>query len=217
MRPIVFALLVIAALGALSAGSRIDRADGMAAPTTAHPVGTSCATPLPSSTPMTMGMDMDMDMGTLAAGGAATMAPMSGMAGMANMAMSTSMPAVTMGADSTMPSDAPPVSPDCARAVGVSEGDFYVRAAQTEFRVGQPYVFVVSNVGKVQHMFVIEPNGAVHQPLMRGNVMAMVHGIEPGHTITLAWTFAAPGAYQLACHEPGHYEAGMVEAVRVTP
>lgn len=215
MRRVIFGLLAIVALAASAAGSRIDRADGTASVTPPHPLGTSCATPLPSATPMTMGMDMDM--GTLAAGGAATMAAMSGMSGMANMTTSTSMPGMAMGGNSTAPADLPPVTPDCARAVMVSEGDFYVHAAQTAFRVGQPYVFVVTKVGKVQHMFVIEPKGAVHQPLMRGNIMAMVHGIEPGQTITLAWTFAAPGAYQLACHEPGHYEAGMVEAIAVSP
>lgn len=206
MQRVVLVALLIAAFSFLAASRPRAGAAGPA----------SCATPLPA-TPMTADMDMDMTMPmeTPAAGGAATMAPMSGMSGMPTMATSAAMPGMAMGTAATMAAALPPVTADCALAVGVREGDFYVRAAQTVFRVGQPYVFVVTNVGKVQHMFVIEPKGAVHQPLLRGKVMAMVHGIEPGQTITLAWTFAAPGADQLACHEPGHYEAGMVEAITV--
>jgi uncharacterized cupredoxin-like copper-binding protein len=205
-------MFLIAACSLLGAGRPRDGAAGLA---TAHPAGAPCATPLPATTPMTTDMDMDMSMPmeTPAAGGAATMAPMSGMSGMAT---SAAMPGMATGPDATMPAGSPAIHPDCAIAVSVREGDFFVQTGQTAFRVGQPYVFVVTNVGKVQHMFVIEPKGAVHQPLLRGKIMAMAHGIEPGQTITLAWTFAAPGAYQLACHEPGHYEAGMVEAVTVT-
>jgi uncharacterized cupredoxin-like copper-binding protein len=40
--------------------------------------------------------------------------------------------------------------------------------------------------------------------------------IEPGKTKTLTWTFTEPGEYQLACHVPGHYEAGMVIPIAVT-
>jgi uncharacterized cupredoxin-like copper-binding protein len=66
-------------------------------------------------------------------------------------------------------------------------------------------------------MFVIERLGANHEPLMQGEAMAMVHGIEPGQTVRLPWVFQEPGAYRLACHEPGHYEVGMVQTIAVMP
>jgi uncharacterized cupredoxin-like copper-binding protein len=45
--------------------------------------------------------------------------------------------------------------------------------------------------------------------------MAMVEAIAPGERQTLGWTFAHPGSYQLACHEPSHYEAGQVLMIEV--
>jgi uncharacterized cupredoxin-like copper-binding protein len=50
---------------------------------------------------------------------------------------------------------------------------------------------------------------------MDGNQTAMVTGIAPGETRTLGWTFIEAGSYQLACHEPGHYEAGQALVVEV--
>jgi uncharacterized cupredoxin-like copper-binding protein len=43
-----------------------------------------------------------------------------------------------------------------------------------------------------------------------------VEDIDPGQSTTLEWTLDKPGQYQLACHEPGHYEQGMVATFTVT-
>jgi uncharacterized cupredoxin-like copper-binding protein len=73
----------------------------------------------------------------------------------------------------------------------------------------------VTNEGIAPHEFVIERSGATHEPLVDGDQTAMVTGIAPGETRTLGWTFTEAGSYQLACHEPGHYEAGQVLVIEV--
>jgi uncharacterized cupredoxin-like copper-binding protein len=101
--------------------------------------------------------------------------------------------------------------------VPVALAEMTIAPAQTTFQVGQPYTFVVTNRGVAQHELVIEPAGAVDQPLAANGQEAEAADVDPGQTKTLTWTFTAPGAYQLACHVPGHYEAGMVTAITVTP
>jgi uncharacterized cupredoxin-like copper-binding protein len=44
----------------------------------------------------------------------------------------------------------------------------------------------------------------------------MLVGIEPGQTRELSWTFSTPGAWEIACRLPGHYEAGMTVEVQVS-
>jgi uncharacterized cupredoxin-like copper-binding protein/predicted ester cyclase len=102
-----------------------------------------------------------------------------------------------------------------AEEVAVTLTEFSIALAPVGLHAGQPYAFVVKNEGTVIHEFVIERSGAVHDPLMDGDRMAMLVGIGPGETRTLGWTFPGPGAYQLACHQPGHFEAGQVLAIDV--
>lgn len=167
-------------------------------------MGPACASPIPA-TPAGTAMS---EMGAMAG---MTMMEPSVVPSPPEMGMSQ-MPEGMGGM--VMGSPEPPAA--CAIEVAVSEGEFFVRTAQQPFHIGLPYVFVVTNMGKSEHMFVIEPKGANHEPLMQGEAMAMVHGIAPGQTVRLPWTFREPGAYQLACHEPGHYEAGMVQSIAVT-
>lgn len=102
-----------------------------------------------------------------------------------------------------------------AEEVAVTVAEFTISLAPTTLYVDQLYAFVVSNAGAVMHEFVIELPDAVHEPLVVGDRMAMVVGIAPGETRTLGWTFTTPGSYQLACHQPGHYEAGQVLVIDV--
>jgi uncharacterized protein (DUF305 family) len=106
--------------------------------------------------------------------------------------------------------------PTGAQDVAVTLTEFRVTPATSTLRVGQPYTFVVTNEGVVPHEFVIERAGAIHEPLVGAEREAMTDLIAPGTSGTLSWTFAEPGAYQLACHEPGHYEAGQVFIIDVT-
>jgi uncharacterized cupredoxin-like copper-binding protein/predicted ester cyclase len=103
-----------------------------------------------------------------------------------------------------------------AEEIAVILTEFSITIAPTALRVGQPYAFLVTNGGTVTHEFVVERPGATHEPLVDGDQMAMVTGIAPGETRALGWTFTEAGSYQLACHEPGHYEAGQMLMVDVT-
>ena len=40
--------------------------------------------------------------------------------------------------------------------------------------------------------------------------------IEPGKTGDLTHAFDQPGAFEIGCHEPGHYDSGMKVAVTVS-
>ena len=120
---------------------------------------------------------------------------------------------ISMGAPAAAPSSAaasPPIT------VPVDVHDMAVAPAQSVFRVGQSYRFLVTNTGKAAHELVIEPAGAVDQALMSNGKPAEAENIAPGQSAELDWTFTTPGSFQLACHQPGHFEAGMVQQIQVS-
>jgi len=90
-------------------------------------------------------------------------------------------------------------------------------------RAGETVRFTVTNAGNIRHEFVIGDAAEQHEHAkeMRGmSGMAMpdeANGISlaPGETKSIVWRFAGPGTVEFACHEPGHYEAGMVSRVLV--
>jgi hypothetical protein len=45
---------------------------------------------------------------------------------------------------------------------------------------------------------------------------AEMEDIAPGETKSATWLITQPGVYQLACHLPGHFEAGMLARFTVT-
>ncbi len=82
---------------------------------------------------------------------------------------------------------------------------------------GETVKFVVTNVGRLAHEFVIgdAAEQAAHEKEMQtmpGRSMHDVNGISlpPGHTRDLVWTFTRDGTVEYACHVPGHFAAGMV-------
>jgi uncharacterized cupredoxin-like copper-binding protein/predicted ester cyclase len=103
-----------------------------------------------------------------------------------------------------------------ATTVEVKLAEMTITPSLTTFTVGQPYAFVVTNVGQTEHEMVIERRGDIDKPLEVNGQESEAPDIEPGKTKTLTWTFTEPGEYQLACHIPGHYEAGMVTPIEVT-
>lgn len=108
-----------------------------------------------------------------------------------------------------------------ANVVAASESEFQITLSNTEVPAGTPVQFTVTNNGKLQHEFVIEKAGAVDEHLTADEegkeVESELEAFNPGETKTLEWTFTEPGKYQVACHIPGHYEAGMVAQFTVTP
>jgi uncharacterized cupredoxin-like copper-binding protein len=105
------------------------------------------------------------------------------------------------------------VVPTETPTIAVTLADFSVTPDGTALLAGKPYLFQVTNTGAVTHEFVLEQAGAVDDPLAKvadgAKAEAEAEDIAPGETKTVLWTFPTPGAYQMACHVPGHFEAGM--------
>ncbi len=107
--------------------------------------------------------------------------------------------------------------------VQITMTEFKIEPSMTDFKVGVPYRFVVSNKGTVNHDFSISP------PVMAGMNMGDAHegalavidaaDMPPGATKTIDLTFSKPMAssdIEFACHTPGHYESGMHVPITVT-
>lgn len=88
---------------------------------------------------------------------------------------------------------------------------------------GETIRFAVVNLGKLRHEFSI----GTHQEQLEHDEMMkampdMIHDdpnavtLEPGQTKRLVWQFSKAGSYEIGCHIPGHYEAGMVSKVIVS-
>jgi uncharacterized cupredoxin-like copper-binding protein len=107
-------------------------------------------------------------------------------------------------------------TPAAAGEVTVTLMDGNVDSSVVTFQVGQEYTFNITNSGSNVHAFYIEKAGANHEPLEANGEEAEVEDIQPGASASLTWTFTEPGNYQLACHVPGHYPAGMALNVKVT-
>lgn len=95
-----------------------------------------------------------------------------------------------------------------------------------EFMAGETVTFEVTNRGEVRHEFFIGDNDAhqEHAAEMRETEHAddahadpAAVSVEPGATGTLTYTFEEAGELFVGCHEPGHYEAGMVAPITVHP
>jgi len=90
-------------------------------------------------------------------------------------------------------------------------------------RVGETVRFTVTNVGKIRHEFVIgdaaeqreHTKEMAEMPDMAMTDEANGVSLAPGETKSIVWQFAGPGTVELACHVPGHYEAGMVSRIIV--
>lgn len=85
-------------------------------------------------------------------------------------------------------------------------------------RQGMPYQFVVTNKGKVDHMFMIAPpmSDSMMMSNMYGSVLAYIIDVAPGQTLTLNYTFTKPSSHlEFASHFSGHgfsgsqYDLGM--------
>jgi uncharacterized cupredoxin-like copper-binding protein len=89
---------------------------------------------------------------------------------------------------------------------------------------GETIRFRVRNSGKVMHEMVLGTLAGLREhaelmkkhPGMEHDEPYMVH-VAPGKTETMVWQFTKAGEFYYGCLVPGHFEAGMVGKVRVTP
>jgi uncharacterized cupredoxin-like copper-binding protein len=82
--------------------------------------------------------------------------------------------------------------------------------------------FVVRNVGDIDHEFVLGDDA--YQDMHEGDMEESGHPmdgmrnaivVEPGESAELTWSFDEAGEVLYGCHEPGHYEGGMVGKIEV--
>jgi uncharacterized cupredoxin-like copper-binding protein len=83
---------------------------------------------------------------------------------------------------------------------------------------GETILFVLPNVGtSLTHEFQVGPADRVALDQADGQIVIEADKIEPMHVDYLTYTFGGAGPYAFACHEPGHYEAGMKGVIDLTP
>lgn len=83
---------------------------------------------------------------------------------------------------------------------------------------------------KMQQSGMLTPTGMQamdHGAMGHGSMAGMDHGmrhddpnsvlVEPGKRAELTWTFSKSGSLEFACNIPGHYQAGMVGKLTVSP
>lgn len=91
-----------------------------------------------------------------------------------------------------------------------------------EVEAGEVVTFVVRNIGRTDHEFVLGDRAYqdMHEADMEGGAEMMEMGnaltVVPGETKQLTWRFDDAGDALYGCHEPGHYEGGMVGSISVT-
>lgn len=91
-------------------------------------------------------------------------------------------------------------------------------------RQGETVKFVLTNHGKMMHEFVIGTKNEldahaammVKFPTMEHDEPYMAH-VAPGQKGEVVWTFNKSGEFDFACLIAGHYQAGMVGKIKVTP
>jgi plastocyanin len=79
---------------------------------------------------------------------------------------------------------------------------------------GESITFAVTTMGMTSHEFMVGPAAdvATHK-----EATPEIADIGMMQTKSLTYTFTEPGPFAFACHEPGHYEAGMIGTIVVVP
>ena len=91
-------------------------------------------------------------------------------------------------------------------------------------RRGETVRLVIRNDGQMQHEFVIGTKKDLDEhaalmvkfPAMEHDEPYMAH-VAPGKTSHLVWNFNRSGRFDFACLIAGHYQAGMVGRITVSP
>lgn len=103
--------------------------------------------------------------------------------------------------------------------------DLRFRPSRVRVAPGTTVKFVVTNMGRLEHEFVlgdaaVQATHAREMRAMPGMPMspdANAVALPPGQTRTLVWTFTRAGTVEYACHVPGHFKAGMVGQIFIEP
>jgi uncharacterized cupredoxin-like copper-binding protein len=117
---------------------------------------------------------------------------------------------------------------DADRVIAITASDTFRYEPDTvDVSVGETITFRVTNAGAVRHEFIIgtDAEQEEHEEEMAsmGDDEMMMDdepnavAIEPGETKDLTLTFTLAGPLRFGCHEPGHFAAGMIGDLDVTP
>ena len=74
---------------------------------------------------------------------------------------------------------------------------------------GETLTFLLTNPGTVTHEFAVGPKDKVDADEVDGTIVMEADEIDAQRLKTITYTFDGSGPYGYACHEPGHFEAGM--------
>jgi len=96
--------------------------------------------------------------------------------------------------------------------------------AEITIKRGEVVRFVPVNKGQVMHEMVLGTMDELQKhaelmkkhPGMEHDEPHMAH-VAPGHQGELGWQFTTAGEFFYGCLIPGHFEAGMIGKVKVTP
>ncbi|HEX6270148.1 MAG TPA: hypothetical protein VFZ43_07935 [Anaerolineales bacterium] len=107
--------------------------------------------------------------------------------------------------------------------VDLTLADNTIDASQTEFQVGVPYTFVITNEGRHAHNFNISKPVSVAGSMnaaLEGALLAVPQEqLGPGASVTVDFTFPEDAAGQLlefSCLIRRHYDDGMLLGITVT-
>lgn len=108
-------------------------------------------------------------------------------------------------------------------SVDVSMTDIAYDLGPTRVTTGSTITFRFTNRGATTHEAVVGDEDVQQEHADEMGDMGGMGGagdvpsvsLEPGETGELVVTFDEPGTVLIGCHEPGHYEAGMVATIVV--
>jgi len=111
------------------------------------------------------------------------------------------------------------------RSVEIEARDIEFDPTAVDVSVGETITFTITNTGAAIHEFVIGDEAAQDehetemQEMPSGSAMhdePNAVALQPGETKDVTWTFTGSGEVLFGCHQPGHYEAGMVGTFNVS-
>ena len=137
----------------------------------------------------------------------------------------TSPPSSATGSGAVGGVGGPAASGEATRSIEVTTRDSMAFDPTTlQVSAEEVVTFVVTNAGESGHEFTLgdaamqreHANAMAHMPAGMPHVLPNSIALQPGETKRLTWRFGQAGTLEYACHEPGHYDAGMHGQITVS-
>jgi len=106
---------------------------------------------------------------------------------------------------------------DAPRLIWISMDDHLsFTPTQVDIATGETITFLLTNTGVITHEFQVGPADKVAADEVDGTIVVEKDELDAGSVHTVTYTFDGAGPYAYACHEPGHYQAGMAGSITLT-